>query len=329
MDQQDTSKFNASLRSLPTENHHIIFDYIDTRTLVQSVPYVCKTLYQRVKNYEWFKLHYISSSESEIKIKMTSRSIDPANIISFPVSNELERLSFFNQCTGFRSLVLREADDLERFWPLLDNNQNRLSSLPVEFRQWPYLKTISLQHCIMNSENETISTSFPSEILSLPILDCSLSIKNLHLILWWKPALIYLKLISSKSVFNAVFDSSVWERCIISQLKHWIKLTFLFSLNEVYGISYTRNRGSIISSFQTPFWLEDKHWFVTCNFLMWWHKKLKISTTSICMTNSEDSMRFEVSSRNGVRRFTQRSSAVAIDFNEDEVCMHVYALHRK
>lgn len=392
---QDTSMLNVSLLNLPTEIHHVIFDYIDTRTLVQSVPYVCKTLYQRVRNYKRFKLDCSSSSEFDIKI--ASRIIHPANVVSLTVSNRLERLSSFDrfvsifdihQFTGLRSLALRKVDNLERFLPLLDNNNNNnLSSLSIEFcqepsnrsveilsnvityfnlkyldlnntdsvieritwpsqcrltrlhigtctyneyqlilRQLPYLKAISLQNCIMNFQSATISTSSPG-LVSLSILGCVLSIENLYSILSLTPALTYFKVISSTSGFNAFFDGSTWEQFIISKLIHLNKFEFLFSLNHVYGTNYTHSLESIIALFQTPFWLEDKHWFVTCDFLMRREKKLRIYTTPMCTTDSEDSMRFEVSSKNSICRFTKRSPAVEIDVNEDEVCMHVYALH--
>ena len=384
--------FKVHLLSLPAEIHHIIFDYIDTRTLVQSIPYVCKTLYEYVKNYKRFKLDCISSSE--LDVKLASRIIHPASVISLAVSDEAMNVRSFHkffsifdidQFTRLRSLALREVYSLEKFLPLLNinNNNNYLSSLSIEFyqgqcsrsleilsnvitrlnlkcldlnnaenfieritwpsqcrltrlhigicnyseyqlvlRQSPYLKSFSLQNCIMNWQRGTSLTPFSSELVSLSINDCTLSLEDLFSILLLTPALTHLKIISSTSSFNSFADGSTWEDFITSQLFHLNKFEFLFS-DKPYSTSDTDSPNSIIAKFQTPFWLHDKHWFVSFNLLLQGLTQFRIYTTPICTTDSKNLMRFEVSSRDSVWRVTKRSSAAAIDVDEDEVCIHV------
>jgi hypothetical protein len=303
--------------------------------------------------------------------------------------NEFVSIFDINQFTGLRSLTLREIDNLERFLPLLDNNNNHLCSLSIEFCQkpcdrsleilsniitcgnlkyldlnnidnvieritWPfqcrltrlfigictyreyqvvlcqspYLKTFSLQNCIMNYGSETlISASFHPELLSLSIHNCTLSIEDLYSILSLTPALIYLKVILFTSSFNSLFDGSSWEQFITSKLTHLNQFEFLFSFDKTYYIHDTPNLQSIIATFQAPFWLEDKHWFVTWDYLLEREKNLRIYTTPICTADSKHSRRFEVSSKNDVCHITERPSTVAIDAIKDKVCMCVHGLH--
>ena len=78
--------------------------------------------------------------------------------------------------------------------------------------------------------------------------------------------------------------------------------------------------------FRTPFWLDDKRWFVTCAYVpkacaIWLH------TTPIRGSGIERLVRCEVSWIDRQCRLTQRSIDEMVDNTNDEVCSRMYLTH--
>jgi hypothetical protein len=88
-----------------------------------------------------------------------------------------------------------------------------------------------------------------------------MTINQLELFLSLTPSLIYLKLIGE----GFVFDGNRWEQFVQINLPHLKKFEFFITSWKL--INQTRNDLQlIIQSFQTPFWIEYKKWFVACEF---------------------------------------------------------------
>ncbi|CAF5012834.1 unnamed protein product [Rotaria magnacalcarata] len=148
----------------------------------------------------------------------------------------------------------------------------------------PYLKTLIIRDCIIRDHNEMIVT-FYSHLSSLTINDCHLSINDIEFLLAQTPSLVYLKLGSCREVFDSIFDGSSWEKFIIANISSLKKFEFLFSYT-LKNNNAMPNINSHIESFRTPFWLNEKHWFVICDYNMQ-QKIINLYTTPICITKTD------------------------------------------
>jgi hypothetical protein len=115
----------------------------------------------------------------------------------------------------------------------------------------------------------------------LTIDDCQLSIPKLECLLSLTPSLAHLKLVSSRSTLDPIFDGSYWEQFIQNKLLLLNKFQFFFTDNT-YKSHNSTTLDSLILPFQSPFWLNNKHWFVTCDYIPR-ESKIKLYTTPVCM----------------------------------------------
>ena len=163
-----SNKTKPSLDTLPNELIYLIFNYIDTLTIVRSIRCVCKRLYQSVNQYDKynFDLKLINKSDflflfnyikhhKIISLTLNDNNQSPGQIEYFL---SLYRLKYF---TKLRYLILIDIDDCYLSILLKDIQTNQLHTLIIN-SQRDY------------SQNSTISNDFLSIIL-LPTL------KNLHI----------------------------------------------------------------------------------------------------------------------------------------------------
>ncbi|CAF3479990.1 unnamed protein product [Rotaria socialis] len=134
------SKSNlSSLLTLSVELVHVIFDYLDTRTILLSLGYVCPRLRAITNTYERLILNFRSISKSDFH--HMCRIVRPENVISLILSNDDETpgqielfLSLFDtrQFIRLRSLTVFaiEDDNLNRI--LNHAIHNSLISLSIE-----------------------------------------------------------------------------------------------------------------------------------------------------------------------------------------------------
>ncbi|CAF5167929.1 unnamed protein product, partial [Rotaria magnacalcarata] len=191
-----------------------------------------------------------------------------------------------------RKLILKYSEDLigNISWPY-NCNLNYLSLEKCTYSQYqmilgnlPYLKTLIIRDCIIRDHNEMIVT-FYSHLSSLTINDCHLSINDIEFLLAQTPSLVYLKLGSRREVFDSIFDGSSWEKFIIANISSLKKFEFLFSYT-LKNNNAMPNINSHIDSFRTPFWLNEKRWFVICDYNMQ-QKIINLYTTPICITKTD------------------------------------------
>ena len=111
----------------------------------------------------------------------------------------------------------------------------------------------------MTSLIPTIQPKLESLILNSSIIQKS----ELESLLLCMPFLCRLDLSGRSASVDFLFDGSYWKQLIAKRLPRLQEFKFWFcasSFNEDDEIE------SIINSFQTPFWFEEKRWFVSCTF---------------------------------------------------------------
>ncbi len=154
-------------------------------------------------------------------------------------------------------------------------------------RETPNLKTIVLNHCSMHKIDENVVTlSDPmwyEQLTSLILMDSRMSMIGLTSILSLTPSLIYLKIICSPDSFDTIANGFHWEQFIRTNLPLLHKFEFFFT--NIYNVYYSiRDIQLLICRFQTPFWLEVKHWFVICDYINYLNQVM-LYTTPICNTD--------------------------------------------
>ncbi|CAF3711202.1 unnamed protein product [Rotaria sordida] len=154
-------------------------------------------------------------------------------------------------------------------------------------RETPNLKTLTLNHCSMHKIDEYIITlSDPilyEQLTSLILTDSRMMMNELTSVLSLTPSLNYLKIISLPDSFNTISDGSQWEQFISTNLPLLHKFEFFFT--NMYNVYYeSRDVQLLVSRFQTRFWLEEKHWYVVCDYIDYLNQTM-LYTIPLCSTD--------------------------------------------
>lgn len=212
-----------------------------------------------------------------------------------PTIESMNLLSLFLHQLNLEKLELKTNSYAleEMLWPV----QCTLTHLTLTYvtqkhfctllRQTPNLKILMLNHCSLHKREEEIMTLsepiFCEQLTSLILLDSRISILGLTSILSLTPSLIYLKIICSPDPFDTIADGSRWEEFIRTNLLSLQKFEFFFT--NIYNVYYDlRDVQRLISRFQTSFWLEEKHWFVTCDYINYLNQVM-LYTIPLCNTD--------------------------------------------
>ncbi|CAF1465635.1 unnamed protein product, partial [Adineta ricciae] len=176
-------------------------------------------------------------------------------------------------------------------------------------RTLPNLKTFVIDCFQLENANETINSVQKYERLtSLTISKCNLLMEHFRLVLTTVPSLTYLKLMSTRSVYGPVFNGSFWEEFIqigFPQLKTF-EFRFTYPIRD-NGIVHSVN--SIIASFRTSFWLQDKRWFTICDHFIK-SKQIAVYTKSICVNQDGPLIRCEAVPVSSVCRLIENSNDI-------------------
>ncbi|CAF4764742.1 unnamed protein product [Rotaria socialis] len=182
------------------------------------------------------------------------------------ISSVLERFNL-------GKLYLNSTVDIFRYlqWPTsctlnhLEIHTCYYSDYVLILNQLCYLKTFVMKNCVMNvSDGDAYSPSnakLDVGLISLTICECTLPRDSIELLLCETPLLRHFKLVCHRTTFDSIFDGLDWELFIRNNLPALEKFEFFFSYrckrpDPFHGLS------SGIASFQSRFWLEEKHWFV-------------------------------------------------------------------
>jgi hypothetical protein len=132
------------------------------------------------------------------------------------------------------------------------------------------LQELRLTECLMYNSDETIyqpmDVIYPLKLTSLTFGACFMRMKELLIFLSYTPKLQYLKLIIWTDLSDSVIDGNKWENFITDKLPWLSRFEFFFddlthlNQNEV-------NIQSYLQPFRTPFWIENKRWYVMCDYV--------------------------------------------------------------
>ena len=182
-----------------------------------------------------------------------------------------------------RKLILNDTafTDHNFTWPLnwkleqLTIGTCVLSQYITILEQLPCLRILVMKDCNIDDDHRVRVTSIHrqghiSSLKSLSITDYSTRLEKLELLLSQTPNLTHLKLVCNGQRFDSAEDLSLLERAI----KNTLPLLRKFQFNVSY-LRFFNWRGDFIGSlkslivpFRTPFWLEEKKWYVTVDYLI-------------------------------------------------------------
>jgi hypothetical protein len=181
--------------------------------------------------------------------------------------HRIENITWPVQCT-IRYLKIRFCDEFNQILTIL-RCSSHLKTLVVEFSH-------SVDRII--TQQNSSSTIF-HQITSLTLEQLRMNIDDLEYFLSLMPSLIHLKLIG----FGHFMDGNRWEQFIQTNLPclNQFELFVEKKQNEDTPVDIK----SILTSFQTPFWLEHKKWFFTCEYVELWSKIFKLYSIPMCVTS--------------------------------------------
>lgn len=109
-----------------------------------------------------------------------------------------------------------------------------------------------------------------SSLESLSITDYATRLEKLDLLLSQTPNLTHLKLVCNGQRFDSAEDLSLLERAIKNTLPLLRKFQFCVSYIRFFNCNgdFPGSLSSLIVPFRTPFWLEEKKWYVTVDYLI-------------------------------------------------------------
>ncbi|CAF3410965.1 unnamed protein product [Rotaria socialis] len=161
--------------------------------------------------------------------------------------NRMEALPWPNQCR-LESLILSSRISFKKFSSILSHCSK--------------LKRLLLQDCVMEDLTEIDrSTTYP-QLTSLAFDDSELHMDEFELLLSLTPSLQHLHIVGETDLF----DGACWEKFIQKHLKNLNRFEFAFCGNTDYEFNNPTDVESLITSYRTPFWIENKHWFVICYY---------------------------------------------------------------
>ncbi|CAF1118761.1 unnamed protein product [Adineta steineri] len=186
---------------------------------------------------------------------------------SIIVKSKLEKLHL--------NISYRDLDMIS--WPPLPTTLKYLCLEHCTFQEYcmilrhtTNLHKLTLTKCLMHNIDGSIYQScdeiYPSKLTSLTLGACFMHMKELEIFLSCTPKLSHIKLIIWTESDDSVMDGKKWEDFISKKLPLLTKFEFFFD-NSIHINRNSLNIQSYIQSFQTPFWLEKHHWYVTCDYI--------------------------------------------------------------
>ena len=335
----------TSIFQFPTEIFHLIFDYLDPRTIFQSIAPVCEYFDEKVNSYNRLKLRLYAIRQSQWKF--LGQRIPPSNVryISLSVNDKVNpsnvnlffSLFEFDRFVRLKSLELIQIDEsqLDEFFQhivqyqlkslsiILSSNQidqihqiikqisfmieqNGLESLylttfkrnvlsktllePIEI----ILKRLNITDCTCEEYHLILSSCVNLKTLLIDNLICSRELERTFLPLAWSvyPRLTSLTLKSSSSEFDQLFSilsftpslvylqlnikrcqspdilsGHAWKKFIEDRLSHLKVFRFFFTY-QIQSHCNVPSLRSIVNSFESPFWINEKHWIIVCDYVL-------------------------------------------------------------
>lgn len=157
------------------------------------------------------------------------------------------------------------------------------------------LRKLVVGNCVIPDSGTITMMPVPSnelQLTSLTLYRWSSSINQLDFLLFLTPSLTFLKIISRKSSHLSLFNGDTWQQVIEHRLTRLRTLEIFFTY-EVSEISSNPSLHSILISFKTPFWLNEKRWFVFCEYHLSL-SEITLYTTPRYINDSERVIRYDI-----------------------------------
>ena len=139
----------------------------------------------------------------------------------------------------------------------------------------PYLHTLIMNHCQISEIDDAFLSHSYQQLNSLTINDMKITMDKLEYLLSFLPSLTHLDLTSPGKPFEFVQRLSRWEEFVRLRLPRLSKFEFCIFC---YSADWEKFE-ALITAFRTPFWLEEKRWFVTCQFRDDWTSSFTVFTS--------------------------------------------------
>ncbi|UJR07821.1 hypothetical protein I4U23_012104 [Adineta vaga] len=162
-------------------------------------------------------------------------------------------------------------------------------------KQSPFLRTFILQTCFLTMNTIVSYVSYP-QLTSLTINQFYSPLFNIKLLLSLTPSLASLKLICHRSDHDPLFNGLKWEEFIQTKLQFLKTFQFCFRQSVSTQMNNYVSLLSIVKGYHTPFWLETKRWFVTCDYVLSSISEIILYTTPVPIRNSKIFIRCNPSS---------------------------------
>jgi hypothetical protein len=120
-------------------------------------------------------------------------------------------------------------------------------------------------------------------LTSLTFEEGRIEINKLEQCLSLTPSLTYLKLIGNGTLFNSSLDGFQWEKLIQTKLRVLKKFEFFFCILTCSNYR-SRNIEILMNLFRRPFWLDEMHCFIICDYITN-SRKIMLYTLPICSTH--------------------------------------------
>ena len=139
-------------------------------------------------------------------------------------------------------------------------------------RSCPQLRTLVLDDCWINEDNFVEVSCSSSSLISLAIKETNRSISQLHHLLSLTPSLRSLQLVNSSSTGHCLIHGGKWEEFLREKFSQLTQFDFLFYRRSLKTFTSHAEIDSVLGSFRSVFWLEEKRWFVTYDYVKQIHQ---------------------------------------------------------
>ena len=145
------------------------------------------------------------------------------------------------------------------------------------------LHTLVIKEINSDDDGQNICANVFPQLTSLIFEDSRIQINTIERCLSSTPSLTYLKLMGSGSSFHSSFEGFRWEKVIQEKLTLLKKFEFFFRIS-MHGNYLSRGIELLMKSFQSPFWLDDIHCFINCDYIVN-SRRIMLYTLPICSTS--------------------------------------------
>lgn len=140
----------------------------------------------------------------------------------------------------------------------------------------PHLETFIIDSCSMKITTQDKLIPFQS-MKFFTMKKLNMKVNHLELLLQLMPSLTRLKLIGDGNFF----DGYRWQQFIRTKLLSLEKFEFFFTLQQA-DPNFISVMEQTVETFQTPYWLEMKRWFVKCDCTIGSQRSVQLYSIPLC-----------------------------------------------